>query len=109
METIIRLHWLRANGTDRGTVIRPDQLYPSVRAAVMEQLAGETGVFDLQLPFLDRRELRRRSEALRSLTFERHGNWVVTVMSVNMQVRTYAADLALSHPAWAHAGQETSP
>jgi hypothetical protein len=109
METTIRLHWIRSGGADHGTLHQVGELDPSIQSEVLAQIGGEAGVFHLKLPFFDRRDLRRKTELLRDLRFERHGNWIIPVLPLTVEVRTLAADLALTNPLWIRAGQLKQP
>jgi hypothetical protein len=97
---IFNLHWLRETASDRGTPLRPDELDAAVRSRVLKAVGGTPGEFRLKLPYLDRRELRRRNEVLGPIHFVRQGTEIVPVLNPRLALRTLAADLALTNPAW---------
>jgi hypothetical protein len=106
MKQAFRLHWLREDGCDAGTLLRADQLDPQIQQRVLELIKGEAGEFAIRLPFLDKRENRRRDEILSGLTLIRHGNAIVCSPPVAYAVRDRAAQLALTNPAWTSAPSE---
>jgi hypothetical protein len=100
MELLFNLHWLRESGHDNGTPVRADELDPAIRDRVLLAAQGAEGELALKLPFLDLREIRRRSEVLGELEFKRCGNEVVPLLTPRFALRTAAADVAMAHPAW---------
>ena len=106
MKQAFRLHWLREDGCDAGTLLRADQLDPQIQQRVLELIKGEAGEFAIRLPFLDKREYRRRDEILSGLTLKRHGNAIICSPPVAYAVRDRAAQLALTNPAWTSAPSE---
>ena len=104
MELLFNLHWLRESGHDLdGTPVRADELDPAIRARVLQAAEGAEGELALKLPYLDLREIRRRSEVLGELEFKRCGNEVLPLLTPRFAFRTAAADVAMSHPAWINA------
>lgn len=72
--------------------------------------AGDArGEMVLKLPFLDKREIRRRSEVLSGLQFERSGNEIRAILNHRFALRTAAAELVFAHPAWTNAPPERHP
>jgi hypothetical protein len=106
MELLFNLHWMRETGRDSGTPVRPDDLDPSIRDRVLQAAEGAQGALTLKLPFLDLRENRRRAEVLGELQFKRCGNEVLPLLTPRFALRTAAADLAMTHPAWINAPTE---
>jgi len=106
MELLFNLHWVRETGRDDGTPVRPNELDLAIRARVLQAAEGAQGILALRLPFLDVREIRRRSEVLSQLEFKRCGNEVVPLLTPRNAFRTAAADLAMGHPAWINAPTE---
>jgi hypothetical protein len=100
MEPIFKLYWLREGGFDDGTRLRLEELDEAIRTRVLQAAAGAEGEISLKLPFLDQREVRRRSEVLGELEFQRCGNVIRPLLTQRLALRTAAADLAMSHPAW---------
>ncbi len=96
------LYWLRENGCDTGTPLRADELDPAIRPKVLE-LAGACGDVIVRLPYLNKKEWRKREAALRALRFEREGDLIFPVLSPAMELRNVAAYLALTDPAWVNA------
>ncbi len=117
MENIFRLYWRRESGCDDGTVASLEDLEAAIQPRVLE-LATEisTGTEDsgepieIRLPFLDKREWKRRSETLRTLQLERQGRVIRYVpTSASATLRDLAADTAGGHPAWLAAPVERRP
>jgi hypothetical protein len=109
MTKFFRLFWLRESGCDAGTRVRAGDLEPEIRRRVME-LAGESVCeITLRLPFLDRREWRRRSEILNALRLERRSDTIQCVLTPAAAARDLAANLAFRHPAWIAAPSEREP
>jgi hypothetical protein len=109
MELTFNLYWLRERARDHGRPVRADQLDSVIRDRVLAAAEGCDGVLDLKLPYMDRREVRRCSEVLRELRFERHGNEIRASLTPVAALRTAAAELALCHPAWTNAPVECEP
>jgi hypothetical protein len=97
---IFNLHWLRETDADLGTTLTPDELESAVRARVLKATEGALGEFRLRLPYLDRRELRRKTEVLGPIPFVRRGTEIVPVLKPRLALRTLAAELVLTNPAW---------
>lgn len=106
MELIFNLHWLRERARDYGTPLRADQLDPAIRDRVLLAAHGAQGALALKLPFLDQREVRRRSEVLGELRFQRCGNEITASLTPIFTLRTAAAELAMCHPLWINAPSE---
>ena len=103
MPRVFRLYWLRENGCDAGTPLRADELDPTIRERV-KALAGEDdGETILRLPFLDRREWKRRAEVLHALDLVREGDSVRCSLDPAEETRDRAATLALTAAAWKNA------
>ncbi len=115
MNKRFELYWLRESGRDWGTPVDAEDLDPAIQERVLD-LAGDAagdvsrdnpGPLHLHLPFLDRRESRRRAEILRGLTLEREGDVIRGVAATrNAALRDHAATLLARHPAWTHAPDE---
>jgi len=121
MENIFRLYWRRESGCDDGTIVSLEDLEAVLRSRVLE-LATEIsscsaigsensgGPIEIRLPFLDKREWKRRSETLRTIQLERHGRVIRYVpTSASATLRDLAADTAGGHPAWLAAPVERRP
>src|SRR5438067_3637586 len=83
MNKRFELYWLRESGSDWGTPVDAEDLDTAIRERVLK-LAGDhsgnnPGPLHLHLPFLDRRESRRRAEVLRGLTLVREGGEIRSV------------------------------
>jgi len=109
MELIFNLHWLRERARDYGTPLRADQLDPAIRDRVLLAAHGAQGTLALKLPFLDQREVRRRSEVLGGLQFQRCGNEIRASLTPIFTLRTAAAELAMCHPVWINAPEDQDP
>ncbi len=109
MEQFVRLHWLRADGQDLGSLVRVADLDEAVQTVVEEQMKSTTGVLEVKLPFLSTRDLRRKTEVLKCVTFHREGRWLMPELPLHLQIRTYAADLVWTHPSWIRAGRIKQP
>lgn len=96
------LYWLRETGCDAGTLLRADELDPELRSKLVE-LAGDRNDVIVRLPYLDKKEWRKREAALRTLRFERDGDLIFPLLSPAMELRNVAAYLALTDPAWVNA------
>src|SRR5438045_1610234 len=106
MELLFNLYWVREGASDRGTRVSLDELEPVIQERILQAVNGDPGVFDLKLPFLDRREVRRRSEVLSQLHFERRGQEISALLTPRFALRTAAAEIALHHPAWPNSPSE---
>lgn len=106
-----RLFWFRETGDDLGAVIDAEGLDPAVRDQILAlttegDLANGTEI-DVYLPFLDRRECKRRQESLRDATFERHGNVIRYIAHrTNAALRNHAAQVLRLDGHWRHAPKE---
>jgi hypothetical protein len=106
MELIFNLHWLREGGCDTGTPTPVNELEDAIRDRVIKAAIGAEGRLALKLPFLDLREMRRRTEVLGDLHFQRCGNEVLPLLTPRLSLRTAAAEVAMLHPAWANTPSE---
>jgi hypothetical protein len=105
-----RLYWLRESGCDLGTPVSADELDPVIRARVLELAGVDDGPLSVYLPFLDRRESRRRAEALRGVILVREGDVIRSVPPTPAAgLRDRAAMLLATHPAWINAPDEVHP
>ncbi len=93
------LYWLRENGCDVGTPLRADELDPAIQAKVME-LAGDCEDVSVRLPYLEKKEWRKREKALGALELLRQGDLIFPALSPAMELRNAAAYLALADPVW---------
>jgi hypothetical protein len=109
MSNTFRLFWLRESGCDAGTRVRADELEPEIRERALELVGCSAGEITLRLPFLDRREWRRRGEILSALPLERLGDTIQCVLAPAAATRNLAATLALTHPAWIGTPSERGP
>jgi hypothetical protein len=114
MPPLFRLFWLRETGCDAGTPLRAEELEPEIRQKVLE-LAGTRaeesggGEIALHLPYLDRRESRKRGQFLASMALERRGDVLAFVPGPAGALRHTAATLVLTHPAWRAAPSPNHP
>jgi hypothetical protein len=120
MAHTFRLFWRRETGCDAGTPVGLEDLDAVIRARVdelaqedadgertLERLATDDGSIAIRLPFLDRRESRRRSEALRHLRFVREGRVIRYVPgNASAALRDQAAEVIGAHPVWLAAPSE---
>jgi len=117
-----RLYWLRESGCDLGTPLTADELDPVIRQRVLELACngdsasdgglacGDDSPLSVYLPFLDRRESRRRAEALRGVILLREGDVIRSVPPTPAAaLRDRAAMLLATHPAWTNAPDELHP
>jgi hypothetical protein len=128
-----RLYWRRETGCDAGTPVGLEDLDAAIRPRVLElasaelssedlssegisgqELAGERlteeGPIAIRLPFLDRREWRRRSESLRTVTLVREGSVIRHVPeNAAAALRDQAAETIAAHPVWLAAPRERAP
>jgi hypothetical protein len=100
-----RLYWLRESACDAGTLIPAAELEPAIRDRVMDLArqpphSGGRAEWLLRLPFMDRREWRRRDAILRSTPLERTGNLIRAVLEPAAATRDAAATCVLTDPAW---------
>ena len=104
------LYWLRESGCDLGTPLDAADLDAAICAQVLELAGAGDRPLDLYLPFLDRRESRRRAEALRGVTLVREGDAIRSVPpTAAATLRDKAALLLAAHPAWTGAPHEGHP
>jgi hypothetical protein len=104
------MYWLRESGCDVGTPLDAADLDAVIRGRVLELAGGDDRPLDLYLPFLDSRESRRRTEALRSITLVREGDTIRSVPPTGAAtLRDSAALLLATHPAWTGAPDERHP
>jgi len=119
MSQLFRLFWLTETGCDAGTPLRAGELEPEIRERVLA-LAGlgtnengvgasDAGEIALRLPYLDRREWRKRGEILAALPLERRGNVISFVADPALALRDTAATLALTDPVWLEAPSASHP
>jgi hypothetical protein len=105
MSQLFRLFWLREAGCDAGTPLRAGELAPEIQSSeilsrILDLAECASEELWLRLPYLDRREWRRRGEILAGCTWERSGNVISPVLSPGMALRDTAANLALTDPIW---------
>jgi hypothetical protein len=101
------MYWLRESGCDVGTPVDAADLDAVIRGRVLELAGGDDRPLDLYLPFLDGRESRRRTEALRFVTLVREGDTIRSIPpTAAAGLRDRAALLLATHPAWTGAPQE---
>ena len=115
------LYWRRETGCDAGTPVGLEDLDPVIRSRVgelaekvvvgdgefVEKVVVGDGPIAVHLPFLDRREWRRRVESLRVLTLVREGSVIRHVPSnAAAALRDQAAELIGAHPVWLAAPPE---
>jgi hypothetical protein len=104
------MYWMRESGCDLGTPLDAAELDAVIRARVVELAGAGDRTLDLYLPFLDGRESRRRTEALRAVTLVREGNTIRSVPPTPAaKLRDKAALLLATHPAWTGAPGERHP
>jgi hypothetical protein len=109
MPRVFRLYWLREDGCDAGTPLGAGELDPAIRERV-KALAGEDeGETVLRLPFLDRREWKRRAEVLHALELVRDGDSIHCVLDSAEAARDRAATLVLTAAPWKGAPDERDP
>jgi hypothetical protein len=110
MKKRLRLYWLKESGCDLGTPVDLEDLDPSIGGKVRELAGSDSGPLRLHLPFLDRRESRRRASILRQLTLVREGDVIRSVPATpGSALREHAATLLALHPAWRDAPGELHP
>ena len=103
----LRLYWLRETGCDTGTPIAAEELDAPLRQRVMELTAKDRQEIELYLPFMDRRECRRRAEVSRAIKFERRGDAIRAIPATLIaELRDRAAMLVALHPAWRNIPEE---
>jgi hypothetical protein len=103
----LRLYWLRETGCDAGTPIDAEELDAPIRQRVMELTGKDRQVIALYLPFMDRRECRRRAEVSRAMKFERIGDAIRAIPpTLIVELRDRAAMLVALSPAWRNIPQE---
>ena len=97
----LRLYWLRETGCDAGTPIDAEELDAPLRQRVMELTGKDRQEIALYLPFMDRRECRRRAEVSRAMKLERSGDAIRAIPATFMaELRDRAAMLVALNPAW---------
>lgn len=105
-----RLYWRRETGCDAGTPVNLKDLDAAIRPRIVELAGNDKGPTEIRLPFLDRREWRRRSGSLRRLTFVREGSVIRYVpASAAAALRDRTADAMGAHPAWLAAPDQRTP
>jgi hypothetical protein len=109
MPQMFRLYWLRENGCDAGTPLRADDLDPAIRERVKELAGQDDGETVVRLPFLDRRQWRRRTQVLHPIHLVREGDSIRCRLNAAEETRDRAATLALTDAAWKHAPGERDP
>jgi len=103
----LRLYWLRETGCDAGTPIDAEELDAPIRQRVMELTGKDQHEIALYLPFMDRRECRRRAEVSRAMKFERKGDTIRPIPATFMaELRDRAALLVSLNLAWRNTPQE---
>jgi hypothetical protein len=106
----LRLYWLRETGCDAGTPIDAEELDAPLRQRVMELTGKDRQVIALYLPFMDRRECRRRAEVSRAMKLERSGDEIRAIPATFIaQLCDRAAMLVALNPAWRDAPEERDP
>ena len=106
----LRLYWLRETGCDTGTPIEAEELDAPLRQRVMELTGKDQHEIALYLPFMDRRECRRRAEVSRAMKLERKGDAIRAIpANVMAALRDRAAMLVALNPAWRDTPQERDP
>jgi hypothetical protein len=97
------LYWLREGASDIGRQVAAAELEPAIRERVLG-LAGQgdpsIANWMVRLPFLDRREWKRRDAILRETPLERVGRLIRAVLEPAAATRDTAATLAMTDPAW---------
>src|SRR5579863_3881270 len=103
----LRLYWMRETGCDAGTLIDAEELDAPIRQRVIELTVKDRQEIELYLPFMDRRECRRRAEVSRAMKFERSGDVIRAIPATFMaELRDRAAMLLALNPAWRDTPQE---
>jgi hypothetical protein len=106
----LRLYWLRETGCDTGTPIGAEELDAPIRQRVMELAGEDRQEVALYLPFMDRREWRRRAEVSRAMKLERRGDAIHAVPATLIaELRDAAATRVALNPAWREAPAERDP
>jgi hypothetical protein len=106
----MRLYWLRETGRDTGTPIEAEELDAPLRQRVMELIGEDRHEITLYLPFMDRREWRRRAEVSRAMRLERQGDTIRAIPATFIaELRDSAAMLVALSPAWRDAPEERDP
>src|SRR5579871_4547288 len=109
MPRVFRLYWLRESGCDAGTPLTAAELEPTIAERVMKLTREGDGEIALHLPFLDKREWKRRSEVLASLDWVREGGTIRCVLDPSEATRDHAARLALTDEIWEDVPSERDP
>jgi hypothetical protein len=103
----LRLYWLRETGCDTGTPIEAEELDAPLRQRVMELTGKDRQEIAVYLPFMDRRECRRRAEVSRAMKLERSGDTIRAIPATCMaELRDRAAMLVALDPAWRDTPEE---
>lgn len=106
----VELFWMRETARDAGVLVPTSSLEPSVRGRVTAILAGapdRSAPLRLYLPFMDKREWRRRAEILRNTMLVEDGGEIRSIApTINSGIRNHAAHLVGAHPAWLASPQE---
>jgi hypothetical protein len=108
MDHNFQLYWRRETGCDAGTPVALEDLDPVIQPRIL-QLAREMGEgpIAIRLPFLDRREWRRRAESLRAVKFVRDGQVIRHVPpNAGAALRDQAAETIGANPVWMAAPPE---
>ena len=108
MSPTLHLFSLRETERDSGTPVFLDALHPTLRSKVEPLAQGESDL-NLRLPFLDRKECKRRKIVYNGLRFKRIGQDVIACIDAARLVREHAATLALTHEAWQSMPQHAGP
>ena len=107
MAKSLRLYWLRETGCDTGTPIEAEELDAPLRQRVMELTGQDRQEIALYLPFMDRRECRRRAEVSRAMKLVRSGDAIRAIPATFMaELRDRAAMLVALNPAWKRIPEE---
>ncbi len=97
-------YWVLEPACDAGTPVDAEDLDPLVRDKIVALAGDDRGPLAVYLPFLNRREFRRRADYLADLEFVRDGNTIRFVTPPwSSDLREHAALLVGLHPAWKNA------
>jgi hypothetical protein len=97
---IFQLFWLRESGCDAATNVSADVLPSAIRQRVLDLTTPECSVYQVRLPFLDRREERSLDEILGAVPLERVDSLIRAVLDPAAATRDMAATCALTDPLW---------
>ena len=107
MKKRFRLYWLREAESDLGTPLDAEELDVVIRPRLLELAGADNGPLTVYLPFLDARESRRRTEALRGVRLVREGDVIRCVPPTPAAgLRDRAAMLLATNAAWMGAPDE---